>query len=124
MCTRRYLKILTAQEDRKDPKWYKPDPDMPRYYMTPEHLQDPSDRTTRPEFIPHWYLQPYFRPPLNPPKQNGVAQNGNAPQAEEQNGAAGQKAPGPQPEEVHKHRAPDSEVAADSGPEPKRAKVQ
>lgn len=59
---------MRLDEDKKQDKYYKPQPDAPWYYMVPKHLQDPEDRLTRPPFIPHWYLQPYFRPPLNPPK--------------------------------------------------------
>lgn len=46
---------------------------QPRYYVTPQHLSDPDDRASRPAYIPHWYLQPYFRPPLNPPKTKDSA---------------------------------------------------
>lgn len=57
-------------EDEQKPEYYTSQ-GAPRYYVTPQHLQDADDRTTRPEYIPHWYLQPYFRPPLNPPKEKG-----------------------------------------------------
>ena len=60
-------------EDAKDARYYQEGQDVARYYQTPLHLQDPSDRRTRPKFIPHWYLQPYFRPPLNPPKPKDEA---------------------------------------------------
>ena len=56
------------EEDRKKEEYYSA-PENARYYVTPEHIADPHDRTTRPDYIPHWYLQPYFRPPLNPPKE-------------------------------------------------------
>lgn len=55
-------------DDEKKSEYYESQ-GAPRYYVTPAHLQDAADRTTRPEYIPHWYLQPYFRPPLNPPKE-------------------------------------------------------
>ncbi|WFD44204.1 tRNA-dihydrouridine(16/17) synthase [NAD(P)(+)] [Malassezia psittaci] len=54
--------------DEADQRYYNSQ-GAPRYYVTPEHLKDASDLTVRPEYIPHWYLQPYFRPPLNPPKE-------------------------------------------------------
>ena len=57
-------------EDEQKPEYYTSQ-GAPRYYVTPQHLQDADDRMTRPEYIPHWYLQPYFRPPLNPPKEKG-----------------------------------------------------
>lgn len=57
-------------EDEKRAEYYESQ-GAPRYYVTPQHLQDSEDRSTRPEYIPHWYLQPYFRPPLNPPKEKG-----------------------------------------------------
>ncbi|WFD24636.1 tRNA-dihydrouridine(16/17) synthase [NAD(P)(+)] [Malassezia equina] len=67
---REFLQELEKRlaEDRKEAKYYQKREDVAHYYQTPQHLQDPSDRRSRPDFVPHWYLQPYFRPPLNPPK--------------------------------------------------------
>ncbi|WFD32538.1 tRNA-dihydrouridine(16/17) synthase [NAD(P)(+)] [Malassezia sp. CBS 17886] len=60
-------------EDEREPAYYKAPPDAARYYVTPAFLQDPADESMRPAHIPHWYLQPYFRPPLNPPKSTDGA---------------------------------------------------
>lgn len=67
---REFLQELEKRlaEDRKEAKYYQKGEDVAHYYQTPQHLQNPSDRRSRPDFVPHWYLQPYFRPPLNPPK--------------------------------------------------------
>ncbi|WFD00295.1 tRNA-dihydrouridine(16/17) synthase [NAD(P)(+)] [Malassezia yamatoensis] len=59
--------------DEADPRYYLSQ-GAPRYYITPKHLKDADDRASRPEYIPHWYLQPYFRPPLNPPKEKPLAE--------------------------------------------------
>lgn len=57
------------EDDRKKPEYYEALPDNARYYVPLKNVPNPDDRTARPTFIPHWYLQPYFRPPLNPPNE-------------------------------------------------------
>lgn len=51
--------------DIADAKWQQqPDPPLPGSvsYLTPADADNPDPR--RPAYIPHWLLQPYFRPPL------------------------------------------------------------
>lgn len=55
-------------KDVENAQYYTRQDDQPHYYVVPPHLQDADDKATRPDYIPHWYVQPYFRPPLNPPK--------------------------------------------------------
>ena len=67
------------KEDVKNPEYYRGGQDNTRYYVEPSNLKSPADPLTRPNYIPHWYLQPYFRPPLNQPKtkeNNAVTSNG------------------------------------------------
>ncbi|WFD04783.1 tRNA-dihydrouridine(16/17) synthase [NAD(P)(+)] [Malassezia vespertilionis] len=60
------------EEDKLKAESYIAPADASRYYMKPLHVLDPHDTSKRPAFIPHWYLQPYFRPPLNPPKVTDI----------------------------------------------------
>lgn len=99
------------KDDEAKAEYYERQQGAPRYYVTPAHLQDAQDRTTRPEYIPHWYLQPYFRPPLNPPKEK-------AEQGKEGEPISKQEPEAPAEAGAHAPNAPN-----DSEPPSKKSKV-
>jgi len=95
------------EADASQPTYYTRPSELPHHYVAPPHIQDASDRATRPDYIPHWYLQPYFRPPYNPPQPKD-------------NKTGASSAPNKESSNVHNPPSPSTEAE----PSVKRMKIE